>query len=135
MGFARSVAECVRGALDQIPAGAARDQAVLVFSSHSLPLRVVERGDQYAQEMGATVQLVVQELAHSNAYIHAWQSKVGLLPWIGPNTGDVLRGLGQRGHRHVVVVPIGFTSDHVETLYELDIQYAGKGGRGAGTPG
>lgn len=114
----------------------------IVFSSHSLPLRVVAKGDQYPQEMAASVQLVMKQLAYSHPYIHAWQSKVphlhqlhlvvipfpscvqvGFMPWISPSTEKVLQGLGARGRRHVLVVPIGFTSDHVETLFELDIEY------------
>jgi ferrochelatase len=54
----------------------------------------------------------------------SWQSKVGFLPWMGPPTGEVLKGLGRQGVKHVLVVPIAFTSDHIETLYEIDQEYA-----------
>ncbi len=50
--------------------------------------------------------------------------QVGPLPWLGPQTGEVLAGLGKQGYKHVMVVPLGFTSDHIETLYEIDHTYA-----------
>ena len=54
----------------------------------------------------------------------AWQSQVGPLPWLGPQTGEVIKGLAAQGHKKVLAVPIAFTSDHIETLYEIDIEYA-----------
>jgi ferrochelatase len=117
-----------------------QDKVLIVFSAHSLPMRVVARGDAYPQEVSATVAAVMRNLRsgapegalnsttlpppRSNRYILAWQSQVGPLPWLGPQTGEVLAGLGAQGHQHVLVVPIAFTSDHVETLYEIDEEYA-----------
>merc|ERR1711907_346180 len=49
--------------------------------------------------------------------------KVGFLPWMGPSTSDVIKGYARQGHRHVMLVPIAFTSDHIETLFEIDIEY------------
>ena len=109
--------------LEKFPEGS-RDQAVIVFSAHSLPNKTVNKGDQYVQEVGATVQRVMNEIGFKNRYILAWQSQVGFLPWQGPKTGDVLEGLGRQGHKNVMIVPIAFTSDHVETLFEIDIEYA-----------
>eukprot|EP00808_Paulinella_micropora_P021264 g7773.t1 len=65
----------------------------------------------------------MEALGYSNQYILAWQSKVGPLPWITPKTGEVLQNYGKRGHKDVLVVPVAFTCDHVETLYEIDIEY------------
>jgi hypothetical protein len=56
----------------------------------------------------------------TNPYILAYQSDVGPVRWLGPSTEQVIRRLGSRGHRHLLVVPIAFTSDHIETLSELD---------------
>jgi len=107
------------------------DRTVIVFSAHSLPMRVVNRGDPYPQEVAATVQAVMEKLnasciphGYSYKYLLAWQSQVGPLPWLGPQTGDVLKGLGSQGHKRVLVVPIAFMSDHVETLFEIDQEYA-----------
>lgn len=121
-GYIKAVANDLRKGLEQFDESI-RDRVVIVFSSHSLPLKIVRRGDQYPQEMAASVQAVMQEISFSNPYIHAWQSKVGPLPWIEPKTDHVLEGLAKQGHKHVLVIPLGFTSDHVETLFELDIEY------------
>lgn len=61
--------------------------------------------------------------AASNPHVLSWQSKVGFLPWMGPKTSDVIEGLGAQGYKHVLAVPIAFTSDHIETLFEIDIEY------------
>lgn len=53
-------------------------------------------------------------------YVLSWQSKVGFLPWMGPSTSTVLKGLAAQGHTRVLLVPVAFTSDHVETLFEID---------------
>jgi len=114
--------ETVRDGLARFDA-ADREQVLLLFSAHSLPLDVIDRGDAYPQEVGASVQRVVEQLAASNPYILAYQSDVGPVRWLGPSTAQVLRRLGARGHKHVLVVPIAFTSDHIETLSELDREY------------
>ncbi|XP_063066634.1 ferrochelatase, mitochondrial [Engraulis encrasicolus] len=101
-----------------------RDDVVILFSAHSLPMSVVNRGDPYPQEVGATVQRVMERLEHCNPYRLVWQSKVGPMPWLGPQTDDVIKGLCQRGKKNLLLVPIAFTSDHIETLHELDIEYS-----------
>ncbi|HEX7335622.1 MAG TPA: ferrochelatase [Gemmatimonadales bacterium] len=121
-GFIDAMTETVREGLSQF-APADRDKVLLLFSAHSLPLAVIDRGDAYPQEVGASVQRVVEQLAVSNPYILAYQSDVGPVRWLGPSTEQVLRRLGARGQKHVLVVPIAFTSDHIETLSELDREY------------
>jgi protoporphyrin/coproporphyrin ferrochelatase len=121
-GFIDSMAETVRDGLEQFDA-AVRDQVLLLFSAHSLPLDVIDRGDAYPQEIGASVQAVVERLARPNPYMLAFQSEVGPVRWLGPHTEQVLKQLGARGQKHVLVVPIAFTSDHIETLSELDREY------------
>uniref|UniRef100_A0A4W6CXW4 Ferrochelatase n=1 Tax=Lates calcarifer TaxID=8187 RepID=A0A4W6CXW4_LATCA len=100
-----------------------RDDVVILFSAHSLPLAVVNRGDPYPQEVGATVQRVMERLGHCNPYRLVWQSRVGPMPWLGPQTDEVIKGLCERGKKNILLVPIAFTSDHIETLHELDIEY------------
>nr|XP_013801313.1 PREDICTED: ferrochelatase, mitochondrial-like isoform X1 [Apteryx mantelli mantelli] len=87
-------------------------------------MSVVNRGDPYPQEVGATVQGVMEKLNYSNPYRLVWQSKVGPMSWLGPQTDETIKGLCQRGKKNMLLVPIAFTSDHIETLYELDIEYA-----------
>jgi protoporphyrin/coproporphyrin ferrochelatase len=121
-GFITAMTDTVREGLQRFPQEA-RDRAMLLFSAHSLPLHVIERGDAYPQEVGASVQRVVEELGAPNPYVLAYQSEVGPVRWLGPSTERVIRQLGQKGHRNVLVIPIAFTSDHIETLSELDREY------------
>ncbi|KAJ3364581.1 hypothetical protein GGF31_008969 [Allomyces arbusculus] len=112
----------IHAALQQYPENE-RDSVVILFSAHSLPMTVIERGDPYVHEVAATVQAVMDKLGHTHPYRLAWQSKVGPRAWMGPQTADVLEALGKKGHKNVLLVPIAFTSDHIETLFELDIEY------------
>jgi ferrochelatase len=121
-GFVAAMAETIREGLEQFDP-AERDKVLLLFSAHSLPLDVIDRGDAYPQEIGASVQAVVERLRRPNPYLLAYQSEVGPVRWLGPSTERVIRRLGARGHKHLLVVPIAFTSDHIETLSELDREY------------
>jgi ferrochelatase len=121
-GFIDAMTDTVREGLEQFEP-ADRKKVLILFSAHSLPLDVIDRGDAYPQEVGASVQRVVEQLGKPNPYILAYQSDVGPVRWLGPSTSQVLGRLGARGHEHVLVVPIAFTSDHIETLSELDREY------------
>jgi ferrochelatase len=121
-GFVDAMAETVRDGLEQFDP-AQRDRVLLLFSAHSLPLDVIDRGDAYPQEVGASVQAVVERLGRPNPYLLAYQSEVGPVRWLGPSTEKVIRRLGARGVKQLLVVPIAFTSDHIETLSELDLEY------------
>jgi protoporphyrin/coproporphyrin ferrochelatase len=121
-GFIQAMTETVNDGLNEFDP-ADREKVLILFSAHSLPLDVIDRGDSYPQEVGASVQRVVEQLGRSNPYLLAYQSDVGPVRWLGPSTEQVLRRLGARGQKHVLVVPIAFTSDHIETLSELDREY------------
>ncbi|KAI9218699.1 hypothetical protein BC828DRAFT_387882 [Blastocladiella britannica] len=121
-GLVKAFAERIQESLAQYPESV-RDSVVLVFSAHSLPMTVVNRGDPYVHEVAATVHAVMQSLGVHNPYRLAWQSKVGPREWMGPQTADVLEALGKKGQENALLVPIAFTSDHIETLYELDAEY------------
>ena len=121
-GFIGSMAQVTREALEKVPA-ADRDDALLLFSAHSLPLSVIDRGDAYPAEVAASVAAVVKKLGLPNPHQLSFQSDVGPVRWLGPSTEVVLKQLGARKQRAVIVVPIAFTSDHIETLSELDIEY------------
>ena len=120
--FIAAMTETVRQGLEQFEPEE-RDRVVLLFSAHSLPLDVIDRGDTYPQEVGASVQRVIELLGMQNRYVLAYQSDVGPVRWLGPRTETVIRRLGARGEKRVLVVPIAFTSDHIETLSELDREY------------
>lgn len=118
-GFIEAMTATVCEGLLDFPA-ADRDKVVLLFSAHSLPMSIVNRGDPYPQEIGASVHRVMERLGFTHPYVLAYQSKVGPVKWLGPSTRNTIQQLGERGHKHVLVVPIAFTSDHIETLSELD---------------
>ena len=93
----------------------------IVFSAHSLPMKIVERGDPYADDVTRTVRAVTEGLQTS--WSLAYQSRNGRLPWLKPYLEDELTRLGRAGVESVVIVPISFVSDHIETLFELDQLY------------
>ncbi|KAF2356947.1 Ferrochelatase [Trinorchestia longiramus] len=124
-------AENLRKELEMFPERK-RKEVFILFSAHSLPLRQVEKGDPYPSEVGATVQLVMKELNFCNPYRLVWQSKVGPLPWLAPDTENSMKNLVKRGKKNLLLVPIAFTSDHIETLHELDIEYARDVGKEVG---
>jgi ferrochelatase len=95
-------------------------RAELVFSAHSVPIAVVEKGDPYQRQIEETVDLVMQRGGWSNRHRLCYQSKVGASKWLQPTLRNTLRDLGEQGAREVCVVPISFVSDHVETLGEID---------------
>ncbi|KAH7951660.1 hypothetical protein HPB52_011145 [Rhipicephalus sanguineus] len=99
-----------------------QQQVVLLFSAHSLPMKVVDRGDTYPSEVAATVVSIMSKLNNSHSYRLVWQSKVGPMPWLRPNTEEAMRALVKEGHRHVMVVPVSFVNEHVETLYDMDVE-------------
>ncbi|CAO2594282.1 Ferrochelatase, mitochondrial [Lemmus lemmus] len=123
LGFLQCFADHILKELDHFPREK-RSEVVILFSAHSLPMSVVNRGDPYPQEVGATVHKVMEELGYPNPYRLVWQSKVGPVPWLGPQTDEAIKGLCERGRKNILLVPIAFTSDHIETLYELDIEYS-----------
>ncbi|EDW67967.1 ferrochelatase, mitochondrial [Drosophila virilis] len=100
-----------------------RNDVVILFTAHSLPLKAVSRGDPYPSEIGASVHMVMQELGQNNPYSLAWQSKVGPLPWLAPATDDAIKGYVKQGLKNFILVPIAFVNEHIETLHELDIEY------------
>ncbi|KAI1850039.1 hypothetical protein JX266_004418 [Neoarthrinium moseri] len=105
-----------------------RSKAVLLFSAHSLPMDVVNRGDPYPAEVAATVYAVMQRLGFSNPYRLCWQSQVGPKAWLGPQTSTSVEDYIAKGQKDLVLIPIAFTSDHIETLYELDREVIGESG-------
>lgn len=100
-----------------------RDDVVIQFSAHSLPMDIINRGDSYPAEVAATVYAVMQKLNFSNPYRLTWQSQVGPKPWLGAQTEKTCKRITDYDSiPGVVIVPIAFTSDHIETLHEIDIE-------------
>lgn len=122
-GFIDAMTETVRQGLARFDP-AVRDEVLLLFSAHSLPLSIIDRGDAYPAEIGATVHEIMARLDYRFEYLISYQSEVGPVRWLGPSTERVIENLGSKKRRHVLVVGVAFTSDHIETLHELDIEYA-----------
>lgn len=99
--------------------GEARAHVQLVVSAHGLPRRFIERGDPYLTEVRATMRGVLERVSRPPPARLGFQSRVGPVRWLGPSTQQVLAELANAGHRHVLVWPISFVSDHIETSYEL----------------
>ena len=121
-GFLDAVAERVREGLHRFPAGV-RDDVPILFTAHSLPERILADGDPYEAQLQASVAGVLARIGprpHRFAYQSAGQAGG---PWLGPDAADVIASLAQADSRHVLVCPIGFVSDHLEVLYDVDIEY------------
>ncbi len=114
-----AMADTVRRALMAYPAGL-RDTVTLLFSAHGLPQSFVDEGDPYVEHTEMTVRGILERLGAPNPHAIGFQSRTGPVKWIGPGTEDVLRGLGRRGVTSVLMVPVSFVCDHIETLYEVD---------------
>lgn len=121
--YLEALAETVQCGLEAFPAGV-RERVVLLFSAHGLPERLVDRGDPYVDETERTRRGVVARLGLPNRHFLGYQSRTGPVRWTGPGTDGLLETLAASGARHVLVVPLSFVSDHIETLYEVDQLFA-----------
>ncbi|MHC5935470.1 ferrochelatase [Nostoc sp.] len=120
-GYLQAMAELVAQELEQFPNP---DEVHIFFSAHGVPKSYVEEaGDPYQQEIEECTALIMQTLNRPNAHTLAYQSRVGPVEWLQPYTEDALKELGAQGVKDLVVVPISFVSEHIETLQEIDIEY------------
>ncbi len=124
-GYLRAMAETIAAKLQAFPEPEA---AHLFFSAHGVPKRyVTEYGDPYQVEIENCVDAIMKELRRSygvfNAHTLAYQSRVGPVEWLQPYTEEAIAQIAKRGIRDLLVVPISFVSEHIETLQEIDIEY------------
>jgi ferrochelatase len=121
-GYVRYLEAAVGDALAGL--GSAAAGAEVVFTAHSLPERILAAGDPYPDELRATAEAVAHA-AGLERYSIAWQSAGRTAePWIGPDVLEVLPRLVEDGATGVVVCPAGFVADHLEVLYDLDVEAA-----------
>jgi len=99
-----------------------RDQVPILFSAHALPQKYIDRGDPYLKQVMATVEGVMQRLGERPWYV-GFQSRSGPVKWMEPETTAVMTRLAAEGQDSLLVVPVSFVSDHIETLHEIDIEY------------
>lgn len=105
-----------------LTAFADRSKVQLFFSAHSLPQSFIAEGDPYLDHIEATVRLVMEKLSGVSHHL-AFQSRAGPVKWLEPSTDDKLKEIAAAGHSDVLMVPLSFVSDHIETLHEIDIEY------------
>jgi len=115
-GYIDSMAEVIREAL--------REGTEVVFSAHSLPRSFIEGGDPYVEHIMETIHALEKKLP-AMSWRLGYQSRSGPVKWLEPSTEEVLERTAAEGVRDVLVVPISFVSDHIETLYEIDMLYKG----------
>jgi protoporphyrin/coproporphyrin ferrochelatase len=119
--FIELIAQRIRHSLEEF-APNVRDRVLVVFSAHSLPVRIREWNDPYESQLTASC-AAVAECAGLSRWEFAWQSAGGSTePWLGPDLLEVLETVRANGVEHVLSVPIGFLSDHLEVLYDIDLE-------------
>jgi len=113
--------ECLAGRIVERIGRMESKQTRLVYSAHSLPKKFIDEGDPYLDHIRRTIAQVEKKTGVSGEL--CFQSRSGPVEWLAPSTPETIERLAREGCRKVVMVPISFVSDHVETLYEIDIQY------------
>ncbi len=121
--YLAALAARVRAAVTRLtPEG--RTGALILWSAHGLPQKIIDRGDPYVEHIKASVAGAMAHLADLGLpHRLAYQSRTGPIRWIGPATEEVIREEAAGGRRALVIVPVSFVSDHIETLYEIDLLY------------
>ncbi len=99
-------------------------QAQVVYSAHSLPQKFIDEGDPYLDELRQTIAALEEQTGRQGRL--CFQSRSGPMQWLEPSTEDTLIQLAAEGCKNILMVPIAFVSDHIETLYEIDMLYKGR---------
>jgi ferrochelatase len=121
IGYIEALAEKIHEGLQQFHPLA---DVELLFSAHSLPQSFIDEGDPYLAQIEESVRLVME---HFDIPHHlSFQSRAGPVKWLEPSTDDMLQRLAGKGVKNLLVVPLSFVSDHIETLHEIDIEYSKK---------
>ncbi|NES19892.1 MAG: ferrochelatase [Symploca sp. SIO3E6] len=120
-GYLQAMAQLIEQELEQFPNP---ESVQIFFSAHGVPVSyVTEGGDPYQEEIEDCTALIMKTLNRPNPHNLAYQSRVGPVEWLQPYTDDALQELGAQGVENLLVVPISFVSEHIETLQEIDIEY------------
>ena len=120
-GYLKALAGCVKAGLDKFPPEQ-REAVTVLFSAHSLPQSFVDDGDPYPKEIAGTINGILARLEPITWRL-AYQSRSGPVTWMEPQTDAAIEEIAAAGVKNVLVVPISFVSDHIETLFEIDIMY------------
>ena len=117
--YIAAIVERVNGVLQELPNP---DEVHLLFSAHGLPMALVEKGDPYPKQIQETVQLVRELGAWPNPHALCFQSRVGPQKWLQPSLPDTIEKLARSGIKRVLVIPVSFLTEHIETLHEINIE-------------
>ncbi|MGH7022371.1 MAG: ferrochelatase [Caulobacteraceae bacterium] len=128
----RGLVEAHAEAIGEVWEKAGRPKVRLLFSAHGIPVRTAERGDPYAWQVQSTCRAIAARLGAGWDWKLCYQSRVGPLKWLGPSTSEAIAEAAAEG-LGVLIDPVSFVSEHVETLIELDRDYAALARR-AGVP-
>jgi protoporphyrin/coproporphyrin ferrochelatase len=121
-GLIQAIVENIRQALEKFPAGV-RSVVPIIFTAHSLPERILQMNDPYPEQVHGTMQAVCVQVRPVIArFAYQSQGRSGE-QWLGPTVESTIEALYREGHRHVLIAPIGFLSDHLEVLYDIDIAF------------
>jgi ferrochelatase len=117
--YLAAIVERINAVLMRLPRP---EEVHLVFSAHGLPVALVKKGDPYPNQIHATVKLVRELGGWSNPHTLCFQSKVGPQKWLQPSLTDTIKEMAQGGIKRVLVIPISFLTEHIETLHEINIE-------------
>jgi ferrochelatase len=121
-GYLDALAGRVKAALERFPADV-RVSVPVIFTAHSLPERILTWDDPYPKELAATVSAVAQRL-EGQPYTFAYQSAaISAEPWLGPDAGEMIARYAAEGQKHILIAPVGFVTEHVEVLYDVDVAF------------
>ncbi|MCM2264482.1 MAG: ferrochelatase [Desulfuromonadales bacterium] len=121
-GYLDALANRVREGLEKFHE-MVRDEVPILFSAHALPQKFIDRGDPYLEHVQATVKGVMARVGEWQPWALAFQSRSGPVQWMEPDTVDEIDRLAADGAPGVLIVPVSFVSDHIETLQEIDFEY------------
>jgi ferrochelatase len=121
-GYIEALCDCVREAIATLPADQ-RAEAPVLFSAHGLPESYIRKGDRYLDEVRVTYAAVTRALKLEGRAQLCFQSRVGPQKWLGPYTEQAIDRVAESGQRALVICPVAFTGEHIETLQEIDILY------------
>jgi ferrochelatase len=119
--YIRALVERVREALKRVPE-AERSRVHLLFSAHGTPIKLVKEGDPYSYHIRRTYELVVEQGDFNLPHRLCFQSKVGPQQWLKPSLVETVARMAEEHFSHVIVIPIAFVTDHIETLSEINIE-------------
>lgn len=120
--YLKALNERISEALQKFPENI-RNEVQLVFSAHGTPVSYLKKGDPYSGQITDTIEAVMKLRNNDHEYHLCFQSKVGPAKWLEPATDKMIEELAGKGKKNILIIPVSFVSDHIETLYELDIEY------------